>query len=180
MTLTKFPLFVQLGETRASMRKATWPRQEKMKYVFVEMGGARKCHSKLAAGPVCCYFINPTALRKIKSWVTTFSNREAWYLQRAAPSDFAWIQLLAQLQTPVYGNLCEIWMLGAVTHITQRCNNLNIQRYVVITKPMTYFHKKKFQYVSCIKHYKCSKIGIQQPCPSSSEVNVACTLFVAL
>lgn len=28
--------------------------------------GARKCHSKLAGGPVCCYFINPTALGKIK------------------------------------------------------------------------------------------------------------------
>lgn len=28
--------------------------------------GARKCHSKLAAGPVCCYFISPTALGKNK------------------------------------------------------------------------------------------------------------------
>lgn len=33
--------------------------------------GARKCHSKLAAGPVCCYFISPTALGKIKREVTT-------------------------------------------------------------------------------------------------------------
>lgn len=33
--------------------------------------GARKCHSKLAAGPVCCYFISPTALGKIKREVAT-------------------------------------------------------------------------------------------------------------
>lgn len=48
-----------------------------MKYVFGETGGARKCHSKLAAGPVCCYFINPAAPGKIKSGVATSSNGEA-------------------------------------------------------------------------------------------------------
>lgn len=37
--------------------------------------GARKYHSKLAAGLVCCYFINPTASRKIKSGVTTFRDK---------------------------------------------------------------------------------------------------------
>lgn len=36
--------------------------------------GARKCHSKLATGPVCCYFINPTAPGKLKSGVATFSD----------------------------------------------------------------------------------------------------------
>ena len=41
-------------------------RENEIRLFAEETGGARKCHSKLAAGPVCCYFINPAAPGKNK------------------------------------------------------------------------------------------------------------------
>lgn len=60
--------------------------------------GARKCHSKLAAGPVCCYFISPTALGKIKREVTT-SPASKWEAQKRAYPKFASLAHAPYLKT---------------------------------------------------------------------------------
>lgn len=88
MTLTKFPLVLQLGGWRGggcgggvggkgihAESHMTSGDKRKGNKSWMGTSGARKYHSKLAAGLVCCYFINPTASRKIKSGVTTFRDK---------------------------------------------------------------------------------------------------------
>lgn len=77
--------------------------------------GARKCHSKLAAGPVCCYFISPTALGKIKREVTT-SPVSKWEAQKRAYPKFASLVLAPYLKTGGWE--------GCSWHLTRNDKNL--------------------------------------------------------
>ena len=51
---------------------------------------ARKCHSKLAGSPVCCYFISPTALGNRKRKVAT-SLLSKWEVQRGDSPNFTFL-----------------------------------------------------------------------------------------